>query len=137
MAWRVKRRHLALGLGLLVAIVGAVGAGILLKPASDVRTAVLAGDYGTASALLGAAADAGNPTAQNALANLYLLGLGVPVDHRKAARLYLQAALNESAAAQVNLGHLYSQVGAWRRTLCGPSPGAIRRGPAAASPQRG
>ena len=93
----------------LLAVLSAAAAAITLRPAGDVRTALLSGDYRGAHDLLLTAAQSGEAPAQNALANLYLLGLGVRADHRKAAEWYLQAALSRNVAAQVNLGHLYTQ----------------------------
>lgn len=104
-----RRRALALALVALLVVLALGGAALLLRPVGDARAALLSGDYGAARALLSEAAESGDAAAQNTLANLYLLGLGVPVDHRAAARLYLRAALAENVAAQVNLGHLYSQ----------------------------
>ena len=93
----------------LLAAVAAAAAAMTLRRADDARSALLAGDYRGARHLLLSAAQAGEAPAQNALANLYLLGLGVQADHRKAAEWYLKAALSRNVAAQVNLGHLYTQ----------------------------
>lgn len=101
-------RALLISFALLAALLGGTAA-ITLRPAADARSALLSGDYRGAHDLLLTAARAGEAPAQNALANLYLLGLGVQPDHRKAAEWYLQAALSRNVAAQVNLGHLYTQ----------------------------
>ncbi len=103
-----QRRGFCLVLVLLLVLLAA-GAAARLRSPGDARAALRSGDYEAAHALLLEAAEAGQAPAQNALANLYLLGLGVPADFRKAADWYLRAALNENVAAQVNLGHLYSQ----------------------------
>lgn len=56
---------------------------------------------------LTAAAAAGRPTAQSALAWMYAQGVGGKADPARAARLYLQAARAGDATAQNNAGELY------------------------------
>lgn len=51
--------------------------------------------------------DPDNPRVLNALAYLYLSGKGVPADARKAHELYLRAAQQGLAEAQLNAGYLY------------------------------
>jgi TPR repeat protein len=77
--------------------------------ADDYVDAMAEGQFRLASDLIKPEADKQNPQAQNALANLYYLGLGVEQDFRRAANLYHAAASNGFAAAQLNLGHLYKQ----------------------------
>ncbi len=67
------------------------------------------GQYEQAGEYLLEEVEKGNPQAQNALANLYYLGLGREADFRRAAELYHTAAKQGFAAAQLNLGHLYKQ----------------------------
>jgi len=52
-------------------------------------------------------AQTGDSEAQNTLANLYMLGLGVPQSRPLAAHWYLKAALTGHVPAQINLGQLY------------------------------
>ena len=96
------------GLGLLLLLIGA-GAVVTLSGPRTAVDAMAAGDYGRALDLYASAADAGNAEAQNALANLYYVGLGTDADPRRAAELYLAAASQGHAGAQLNLGHLYQQ----------------------------
>jgi TPR repeat protein len=56
---------------------------------------------------LTAAAAAGRPSAQSALAWMYAQGVGGKADPARAARLYLQAARAGDATAQNNAGELY------------------------------
>lgn len=67
------------------------------------------GQYTQAKIFLNAEVNKNNPQAQNALANLQYLGLGLPTDYPQAAKLYHAAASQGFAAAQLNLGHLYNQ----------------------------
>ena len=97
---------------LLVIVVGVVGYTayrFLNKPAPNAFMAMAKGQYLVASHYYAEDARAGDPRAQNSLANLYYLGLGVDQDFERAAELYLESAKRGFAAAQVNLGHLYTQ----------------------------
>ena len=67
-----------------------------------------AGDYPTAARLWRGLAEAGDPAAQSALADLYALGLGVPADSAVAAAWYLRAARKGQIIAQMNLGEFYA-----------------------------
>jgi TPR repeat protein len=53
-----------------------------------------------------AAAQKGNPYAQNNVANMYAQGRGIPCDHSKAKFWYLKAAEQDLAVAQYGLGML-------------------------------
>lgn len=77
--------------------------------APDATSAMASGRYADAAGYYAAAADTGDPSAQNALANLYYLGLGTEVDPGRAAALYFDAARQGYAPAQLNLGNLYAQ----------------------------
>lgn len=77
--------------------------------ADDWSSAIARGQYGRAAGLLGTAVENGDARAATRLGNLYYLGLGAPVDTRRAAELYFLAARAGHAAAQLNLGHLYAQ----------------------------
>jgi len=107
------QKDLLLSVSLLVLIVvgisGYAGWRLLNQPAPNAYMAMAKGQYLVASEYYGDEADAGNPDAQNSLANLYYLGLGVEQNFEKAAELYLASARNGFAPAQVNLGHLFSQ----------------------------
>jgi TPR repeat protein len=91
----------------------AVAFGILLLAAcgeadlSDPQAAYASGDYPRAAKLWREAARAGDPDAQNWLANLYYLGMGVRRDFRRAAHWYERAARRGHSGAQRNLGNLY------------------------------
>ena len=76
---------------------------------ADYRSALLNGQYRTAERLLLPKAEAGDLVAQNALGNLYYLGLGLERDYRAAAKWYLKAALAGNGNAQINISHLYRQ----------------------------
>lgn len=78
-------------------------------PARNYIDAMARGQYAKAGTFLAEEVSMGNPQAQNALANLYYLGLGHPTEYRRAAQLYHAAAKQGFAAAQLNLGHLYKQ----------------------------
>lgn len=78
-------------------------------PAGDYIDAMAKGQYARAADFLQPQVAQNNPQAQNALANLYYLGLGRKTDFRQAAELYHAAASEGFAAAQLNLGHLYKQ----------------------------
>ena len=68
-----------------------------------------AGDYATAYAEWRPLAEAGDPLAQVALANLYAQGTGVPLDPAEAARWYARAADQGNATGQLNLGDYYAR----------------------------
>ncbi len=79
------------------------------RPASNASAAMARGQYELARQYYSKQADQGDPVAQNALANLFYLGLGVDTDYKQAASLYFAASKKGYAAAQLNLGHLYKQ----------------------------
>lgn len=79
------------------------------RPASSYADAMAKGQYNKASEFIKLQVNENNPQAQNALANLHYLGLGVAQNHGQAARLYHAAASKGFAAAQLNMGHLYRQ----------------------------
>jgi len=76
------------------------------RPATA-EAALVSGHYGTASRLLTEAAREGNAEAQNALGNLYYLGLGVEQSDKRASEWYLKAALQANSDAQVNVARHY------------------------------
>lgn len=95
-------------LALLVASLGALHA-VERWPAGNYRDSMAKGQYKLARHFLEEQVLAGNPKSQNALANLYYLGLGGSIDFVGAANLYHTAAGQGFGAAQLNLGHLYKQ----------------------------
>ncbi|MGI9412723.1 MAG: tetratricopeptide repeat protein [Hyphomicrobiales bacterium] len=76
------------------------------KPATA-EAALHSGHYWAASKMLSAKAEQGDARAQNALANLYYLGLGVEQSHTLASRWYLKAALQANSDAQINVARQY------------------------------
>ena len=83
-----------------------VAARYAMRP-RDYPTALADGNYRAAEQLLLKQAETGDLAAQNALANLYYLGLGIDRDYAKAAHWYLKAALAGYTDAQINISHLY------------------------------
>ena len=82
----------------------------LERPSVSTYVAAMAdGQYRRAAELIRPAAQDNDTQAQNRLANLYYLGMGVELDYQEAARLYHAAASNSYAPAGLNLGHLYAQ----------------------------
>ncbi|MDZ4790124.1 MAG: tetratricopeptide repeat protein [Hyphomicrobiales bacterium] len=73
------------------------------------RSDMLGGNYSSAYSRLLKASEAGDATAENAIGNMYYLGLGRDQDYKLAREWYFKAALKGNAAACVNAGHLYSQ----------------------------
>ena len=71
------------------------------------NAALRSGYYQAASEMLIAEADKGNPAAQNALGNLYYLGLGVARNDKLASQWYLKAALQAHSDAQINVARHY------------------------------
>lgn len=71
--------------------------------AADLRN----GDYSEAFVRLKEKAAAGDPWSQNQLGNLYYLGLGTPVDLKKASEWYLRSALADWPDAQINVSLMY------------------------------
>lgn len=92
-----------------VAVLAALAAAAVLRPGPDARAALQSGDYQAARSALREAAARGDAWAQNALGNLYYLGLGTETDYRRALGWYWKAAAQGHAAAQTNMGHLYVQ----------------------------
>ena len=81
-------------------------AGFALYP-GDAQEALDRGYYGLARAYLEKTAEAGEAPAQNALANLYYLGLGGKKDQARAAQWYLKAAAQDHSPAHVNIARMY------------------------------
>ena len=76
-------------------------------PLDKAEAAYDAGDYKRAAELFRAAAEEGDPAAQNRLACMYMAGQGVAKDYDQARVLYRKAAEKDLAKAQANLGTLY------------------------------
>ena len=76
------------------------------RPATA-EAALATGHFGKARVLLTAAAEQGDAEAQNALGNLYYLGLGVERSDTQASKWYLKAALQANSDAQVNVARHY------------------------------
>lgn len=79
-------------------------------PASDAEAAYARGDHGEAYRLWLAKANAGQPSAQNALAALYFEGQGVERSYRIAFERFEEASefiTETEGVAQVNLGYMY------------------------------
>jgi TPR repeat protein len=104
-----KLRGRALAGAAVVVLIAIVAAIAILVPTSDARTALRQGEYGAAISALKPAAEAGDAWAQNALGNLYYLGLGTDTDYRQAIKLYWAAASQDNVDAMVNLGNIYVQ----------------------------
>jgi len=77
--------------------------------ASNAYEAMGFGQYSRAFEYYLADARKGDGNAQNAVGNLYYLGLGIDRDFDAANLWYRKAASSGHAAAQLNLGHLYKQ----------------------------
>lgn len=77
------------------------------RPLTDPLEAFQAGDYQRARDLWSRQAQKGDATAQNYLAGLYYLGLGIDRDFRQAAYWYERAARQGQVDAQRNLGTMY------------------------------
>lgn len=107
--FRGKLSGRALGGAAAIVAVAVVAATAFLVPTSDARTALRQGDYRAALSALEPAAKAGDAWAQNALGNLYYLGLGTETDYRQAIAWYWAAAQQDNVDAMVNLGHIYVQ----------------------------
>lgn len=101
-------RNAAVLAALAVGLAGAFSYVALSRP-QDVQAAMERGRYDVARELLLPRAEAGDTEAQNALGNLYYLGLGGPTDYDRAADWYLKAALAGSTDAQINVSQLYGQ----------------------------
>jgi len=71
------------------------------------NAALKSGHYLAASEMLTIAAEKGDPAAQNALGNLYYLGLGVARNDKLASQWYLKAALQAHSDAQINIARHY------------------------------
>lgn len=100
-----KVAAVAVACGLAIAAIAAYA--FLDRPATA-EAALHSGHYWTASKMLSVRAEEGDARAQNALANLYYLGLGVEQDQKLASRWYLAAALQSNSNAQINLARQYS-----------------------------
>lgn len=77
------------------------------RPEASIATDLRNGDYSTAFVRLQEKAAAGDPWSQNQLGNLYYLGLGTPVDLKKASEWYLRSALADWPDAQINVSLMY------------------------------
>lgn len=84
-------------------------AGPALADFDDGLAAYDAGDYEAARTHWAGPAEAGDATAQTAMAGLYLSGYGVPRDDRAAAAWFRKAARQGHAIAQLNLGELHEK----------------------------
>ncbi|WP_330084515.1 tetratricopeptide repeat protein [Methylocystis iwaonis] len=73
----------------------------------DVTAATSKGDYPAAVKILKPLAEKGEARAMSELGPIYLMGKGVPVDHKEAIKWIRQAAEKGDAAAQANLGTMY------------------------------
>lgn len=92
----------ALAVAIIVALIWQV-----TRPETSIATNLRNGDYSVAFERLKEKAQAGDPWSQNQLGNLYYLGLGTPVDLKKAGEWYLRSALGDWADAQINVSLLY------------------------------
>ncbi len=77
------------------------------RPAKNAFLAFAKGEFDVAAQHLNQSAAKGDSSSLTSLANLYRLGLGVPVDYLRSAQLYEQAARSGDTAAKINLGHMY------------------------------
>ena len=99
----------------VLSVIGALSVIGWILPAAaadDLATGLQAydgGDYAGALAAWRRAAEAGDPRAMGAIANLYLQGEGVRPDAATAASWYRRAADRGDAAAQLNLGDMFSR----------------------------
>lgn len=89
-------------------LVVACATGAAADPYEDARSAIERGDDALAARLLRSLAEEGDSRAQLRLGAMYLIGQGVPEDHRKAAKWFRQAAEREDPRAQAMLGELYT-----------------------------
>jgi uncharacterized protein len=96
-------RATLMALLMLVAIVGAAGAGRL----EDATAAFERRDFATALRLLRPLADQGNAVAQFILGVMYDNGKGVPQNDAEAMNWYREAADRGETNAQCNLGTMY------------------------------
>lgn len=84
-----------------------LGLAVVLFYPGNAREAMDRGYYALARGYLVERAQAGEAKAQNALANLYYLGLGGKKDHVQAVRWYLKSAAQSYSPAQVNVARMY------------------------------
>ena len=94
----------------LVAMAAAIVAALIwqvAKPETTIATDLRNGDYSVAFERLKEKAAAGDAWSQNQLGNLYYLGLGTPVDLKKASEWYLRSALADWPDAQINVSLMY------------------------------
>lgn len=89
------------------AFVGLLALCAFLIYPSTAREALERGYYATARQYLHETAEAGDAGAQNALANLYYLGLGGAKDPAAAVQWYLKSAAQAHSPAQVNVARMY------------------------------
>jgi len=88
-----------------------LGSPVFAQSAEDVaaaRLAYLAGEHVESLTILRAAAEAGNPVAQNVMGNAYDNGNGVEMDMAQAIDWYERAAAQDFDKAIYNLGLIYS-----------------------------
>lgn len=90
-----------------VAMAGLLGLCAFLLYPSSAEDALERGYYSIARDYLEEAAKSGDAAAQNALANLYYLGLGGAKDQARAAQWYLKSAAQGHTPAQVNVARMY------------------------------
>jgi TPR repeat protein len=97
--------------GLFLCLGFAAAAAIQPRPAvadfADAAAAYDAGDIEAAAKEWRRLAEEGDPSAQVALADLYMAGQGVPRDRTQARALYRKAAMAGSRVAQLNLGDIH------------------------------
>lgn len=94
----------------LVAMVVAIVIALIwqiAKPETTIANDLRNGNYAFAFERLKEKAKTGDPWSQNQLGNLYYLGLGTPVDLKKASEWYLRAALADWPDAQINVSLMY------------------------------
>ncbi len=113
-AWTVDLKNYSRNHKLFIAFAISVAAialftAVISNRSAGLRSDFLYGNYKSAHARLIEGSKTGDATAENALGNIYYLGLGVDQDYKKAREWYFKAALKGNAAACVNAGHLYSQ----------------------------
>src|SRR4051812_17010670 len=104
-----RRRSAAATPWLAVALAAGLASPAARAGYEDGLAAARRGDYATALREFQPLAERGERGAQVSLGDLYLNGLGIPVDDAAAARWYRQAADQGDSRAQTNLGFLFEQ----------------------------
>jgi TPR repeat protein len=90
-------------------LIACVLASVACGRPQTVDDALADNDFRRAHRMLVPLAKQGDPAAQNQLGVMHYLGLGRPVDHRRAAHWFKRAALAGHGNAQRNLGSLFRQ----------------------------